>query len=312
MKAVRYHEFGGTEVLQINEVPTPVPDTHELLVQVKAVSINPLDWKIRQGKLKFMSGSKFPKGVGSDFSGIVQAVGADVSGFTVGDDVFGVVDAMKHGALAEYVTVPVKTVWHKPTQLSFAQAASIPVVGTAAHAALIDIGHVTTGSEVLLNGASGGVGMFAIQVARQVGATVTAVVGPPGVSFAEKWGAHQVIDYTRQDVRTLGRVFDLVFDMAGKLPFDEAKALMKDHAVFIDPSPTPVGIVTTAVTNLVMGKKDKMLMSSPNPDSIGFLLQAIENGLQIEVSKTFAMDEVVAAYQYAEKGGYIGKLAIEV
>lgn len=312
MKAVRYHEFGSPEVLKIEEIPTPILDTHEVLVQVKAFSINPIDWKVRRGDMKLMSGSKFPKGTGSDFSGVIQAVGADVSGFTVGDEVLGAVDGMKHGVLAEYAAVPVKSVWHKPARLSFAQAASLPVVGTAAHAALIEIGHVTAGSEVLLNGASGGVGMFAIQVARQLGATVTAVVSPQGVPFAQKWGAQRVIDYTQQDVRTLDQTFDLVFDLAGKLPFDDAKALMKEHAVFIDPAPTPVGIITTAFTNLVAGKKDRMLMSNPNPNSIGFLLQAVNNGLQIDVSKTFTLDEVVSAYQYAEKGGYIGKVVIEV
>lgn len=312
MKAVQYNSFGGTEVLQLADVPMPTPDTHELLIQVKAVSINPLDWKIRRGQLKFMSGSKFPKGVGSDFAGTVTTVGPDVTGFAVGDEVFGVVDAMKHGALGEYVVAPAKSVWHKPATISFEQAAALPVVGTAAYTALLEIGHITEGSDVLLNGASGGVGMFAIQIAKRAKANVTAVVSKQGVPFAQAWGADQVIDYTQQDVRQLGKTFDLVFDMAGKLPFDDAKDLMKDHAVFIDPSPTPLGIVTTAVTNLVMGKKDKMLMSNPNPNSIGYLLQALQEGLQIEVSRTFPMDEVVAAYQYAEKGGAIGKLVFTV
>lgn len=312
MKAVQYTRFGGAEVLHLADIPIPTPDTHKLLIQVKAVSINPLDWKIRRGMLKFMSGSTFPKGVGIDFSGIVTTAGADVIGFGVGDEVFGVVDAMKHGALSEHVVAPAKSVWHKPASISFEQAAALPVVGTAAYTALLEIGHITEGSDVLLNGASGGVGMFAIQIAKRAKANVTAVVGTQGVPFAQAWGADEVIDYTQQDVRQLGKTFDLVFDMAGKLPFDDAKDLMKDHAVFIDPSPTPLGIVTTAVTNLVMGKKDKMLMSNPNPNSISYLLQALQDGLQIEVSNTFLMDEAVAAYQYAEKGGAIGKLVFTV
>ncbi|RIV23988.1 NAD(P)-dependent alcohol dehydrogenase [Fibrisoma montanum] len=312
MKTVVYNQFGGTNVLQLTETETPTAGTNEVLVRIKAVSINPIDWKIRRGDMKLMSGSHFPKQVGADFAGVVEAVGSGVSDFSVGDEVFGAVDVMKHGVLADFAAVPVKSIWHKPAQLTFAQAASIPVVGAAAYTALIDIAHIGAGSEVLLNGASGGVGMLAIQIARQQGATVTAVVGPKGVPFARQWGANEVIDYTRQDVRSLNKQFDVVFDLAGKLPFHEAVHLMKDHAVFINPVPTPVGIISTAVTNLVANRKNKMLMSNPNSTSMEYLTKAVENGLHIEVSRTFPMTEVVAAYEYAEKGGYIGKVVIEL
>lgn len=312
MKTVVYNQFGGTDVLQLTETEAPKAGNEEALIRIKAVSINPIDWKVRRGEMKLMSGSKFPKQVGADFAGVIEAVGPDVTEFSVGDEVFGAVDVMKHGVLAELAAVPVKSIWHKPTQLTFAQAASIPVVGAAAYTALVDIAHVSTGSEVLLNGASGGVGMYAIQIARQQGARVTAVVGREGVRFARQWGADEVIDYNQQDVRKLSKQFDVVFDLAGKLPFEEAKPIMKDHAYFINPVPSPVSIISTAVTNLVANKKNKMLLSSPSPASMNYLTKAVANGLQIEVSKTFPMSEVVAAYDYAEKGGYIGKVVIEL
>ncbi|GAB2520841.1 NAD(P)-dependent alcohol dehydrogenase [Spirosoma aerophilum] len=312
MKTVVYHKFGGTDVLQITEAPMPTPGTHDVLVNVKAVSINPLDGKIRRGEMKLMSGTKFPKGVGVDFAGVVTAVGAAVTGFSVGDDVFGAVDTMKGGALAEYIAVPAKSVWHKPSSISFAQAASIMVVGSGAYTALVELGHIKEGSEVLLNGASGGMGMVAIQLAKQAGAVVTAVAGPAGLPFVQKWGADRVVDYTKQDVRELTTQFDIIFDLSAKLPFHDAKPLMKEHAVFINPVPQPVDIVTTTLTNLVTGKKDKMLLSSPGPASANFMLEAIGKGLQIEVTKTFPLADVIAAYQYTEKGSNIGKTVIEL
>lgn len=311
MKTVVYHQFGGTDVLQLTETEVPTAENGEVLVRIKAVSINPIDWKIRRGEMKLMSGSHFPRQVGADFAGIVEAVGPDVLDFSVGDAVFGAVDVMKHGVLADFAAVPARSVWHKPARLTFAQAASIPVVGAAAYTALVDIAQVGAGSEVLLNGASGGVGMFAIQIARQQGAIVTAVVGTKAVPFARQWGASEVLDYNQQDVRSLNKQFDVVFDLAGKLPFHEAAPLMKDHAVFVNPVPTPVSIISTAVTNLIAHKKNKMLLSSPSAASMDYLTKAVEKGLQIEVSQTFPMDEVVAAYEYAEKGGYIGKVVIE-
>jgi len=312
MKAVEYQEFGGTEVLQIIEKTMPTPGVHDVLINVKAVSINPLDWKIRRGNMKLMSGTKFPKGAGIDFAGVITAVGAAVTDFSVGDNVFGAVDSMKGGALAEYIAVAAKTVWHKPSSINFAQAASITVVGAGAYKALVELGHITAGSEVLLNGAAGGMGMVAIQLAKQAGAVVTAVAGPSGLPFLQKWGADRVVDYTKQDVRKLPNQFDIIFDLSAKMPFSEAKPLMKEHAVFINPVPQPVDIITTTFTNLVMGKKDKMLLSTPNADSANYLLAAIDKGLQIDVTKTFSLSDVAAAYQYAEKGNVIGKTVIEL
>lgn len=312
MKDVQYSRFGGPEVLEIVETPMPEPGNGEVLVQVKAVSINPLDWKIRSGKMKMLSGSKFPKMTGIDVAGIVEKVGEGVNGFSKGDAVFGVVNPMKRGSLAEYLSVPGATLWKKPESLSFAQAAALPVVGTAAYEALFKLGGMSEGSEVLLNGASGGVGMFAIQIAKRAKARTTAVVGPGGVAFAKAWGADTVIDYTKDDVLKLGKTFDIVFDMSGKLPYAQAKSIMKSKSVYINPAPDLPGIIGSPIANLFTGKKNKMLMSNPSHVSIAFLLKAIENGLKIEVSRTFPMAQFREAYQLAEKGGTIGKLAFEV
>ena len=188
MKIISYQKFGGIDVLQMAEVPKPSVSSKQVSVKVKAVSINPLDWKIRKGEMKLMTGSKFPKRIGIDFAGVIDAIGEEVKTFKAGDEVFGVVNSMKEGALGEFVLVPATSVWRKPAKINFAQAASIPVVGAVAYQAIEGIGHVSAGSEVLINGATGGMGMFALQLAKPNGAEVTAVTHSAGVPFARKWG----------------------------------------------------------------------------------------------------------------------------
>src|ERR1700733_9597163 len=145
MKIISYQQFGGIDVLQMAEVPKPSVSSKQVSVKVKAVSINPLDWKIRKGEMKLMTGSKFPKRIGIDFAGVIDAIGEEVKTFKAGDEVFGVVNSMKEGALGEFVLVPATSVWRKPAKINFAQAASIPVVGAGAYQAIEEIGHVSTG-----------------------------------------------------------------------------------------------------------------------------------------------------------------------
>ena len=312
MKEVIYNKFGNIDVLEMHETEMFNLNTGEVAVQVKAVSINPLDWKIRKGEMKLMTGSKFPKRTGIDFAGVVTQTGNDTGNFKVGDEVFGAINAMKKGALGDIVAAPVKTLWKKPANISFSQAASIPIVGCGAHLAMIDIAKAGPGKEILLNGATGGMGMFALQLAKQKGAMVTAVTGSDAVSYAEVWGADNVIDYTKQNVLLLGKKYDAIFDLSGRMPFDKAKAILKPKAVFINPVPVPIQIITTAITNLFTSQKNKVLLSNTNDRAIQDILMAIDKGLEIVVSKTFMLDDFYNAYQYAEKGGYLGKLAIEV
>src|SRR5688500_12954912 len=173
MKAIVYGKFGNTDVLQTVEEPKPAIKANEVLVKVKAVSINPMDWKIRKGEMKLMSGSKFPRHTGVDFAGIIEDAGN--SDFKTGDEVFGVVkNNMKEGALAEYVTVPSSLVRTKPAHISFAQASSIPIVGFAAVTALQKIGNINPLTKIIVNGATGAFGMFLLQLLKQQGANVTA------------------------------------------------------------------------------------------------------------------------------------------
>ena len=313
MNAIAYQKFGNLDVLQTVEEPTPSIQANQVLVKVKAVSINPMDWKIRKGEMKLMSGSKFPKHTGVDFAGIVESTGTSVTDFKKGDEVFGVVkNNMKEGALAEYVAVPATLVWKKPAHINFVQAASIPVVGAAAVTALHKMGNITAQSKILVNGATGGFGMFLLQLLKQQKANVTTVTSTKGIDYAKKWGADVVIDYTKENVLSKKSAYDIVIDLSGKMGYAKAKLIMKPKALFLNPTPKPIEIPTSLFKNLFTQKKHVVVLSNSSKENMEVLLNAIHNGLQIEVSQIFPFSQSTEAYQYAEKGGVIGKVAIEI
>jgi NADPH:quinone reductase-like Zn-dependent oxidoreductase len=311
MKAIAYQAFGNTDVLQVVETSTPSFTSKQVLVKVKAVSVNPMDWKIRKGEMKLMSGSKFPRSTGVDFSGIIAETGSDVTHLKKGDEVFGLVpNTMKDGALAEYVAVPSSLLWKKPAHLSFAQAASIPMVGIAAATALKKMGHVSAQTKILVNGASGGFGMFLLQLLRQQGAEITAVAGSSTIQATKKWGANVLVDYTKQDVFALNNKYDIVVDLSGKMSYANARKVMKPKALFLNTTPKPIEIPTSLFKNLFTGQKHVVVLSSASAEYMELLLNAINSGLQIEVSKSFPFEQYKEAYEYAEKGGYVGKVVI--
>jgi NADPH:quinone reductase-like Zn-dependent oxidoreductase len=313
MKAIVYEKFGKTDVLQTAEQPKPPIKADEVLVKVKAFSINPMDWKIRNGEMTLMSGSKFPKRIGADFAGIVEDIGAAVNDFNKGDEVFGVVrNMMKEGVSAEYVAVPSFLVWKKPANISFAQAASIPVVGTAAVTALEKMGNISLQTRILINGATGGFGMFLLQLLKQRGANVTAVASSQGAAFAKKWGAGSAIDYTKENVLSGKATYDIVIDLSGKIGYKAAKQIMKPKAIFLNPIPKPVDIPLSLLGNLFRGKKHMVILSSPSTKYTEELISAVNTGLEIEINKVFPFAQYKEAYEYAERGGYIGKVVIEI
>jgi NADPH:quinone reductase-like Zn-dependent oxidoreductase len=313
MKTIAYKEFGSTDVLKTIEELKPAIQSDRVLVKVRAVSINPLDWKIRKGEMKLMSGTKFPKHTGTDFAGIIKAVGPAVTNFKEGDEVFGMVkNNMKDGALGEYVSVPSTSVWKKPTDINFNQAASIPTVGAAAVTALQKMGKVNSHSQILINGASGGFGMFLLQLLKRTGANTTAVTGTNAIGIAKQWGANSVVDYKKENVLSQRTTYDVIVDLSGKLGYKNARQIMNPRALFLNPIPKPLDILTTPVKNLVRGKKHIALLTAPSKENIDLLLNAIAGGLEIEISKVFPFSQAKEAYEYTEEGGYIGKVVIEV
>jgi NADPH:quinone reductase-like Zn-dependent oxidoreductase len=310
MRKVLYNRFGDEQVLEVREQPTPTITLKQLLIHVKATSINPLDWKIYGGQMKLLSGSKFPKGVGIDFAGVVTQVGSSVTRFQVGDAVFGLLDVFQGGALADYVVVTEAAIAPKPATISFDQAAALPVAGLAALQLVDQLAAVSQGHEVLLNGATGGVGLFAIQVAKKRGARVTAVVGPAGVQRATQLGADVVVDYTQQDISRLTQRFDTIIDLSDKLTFKATKKLLKPRATFINTLPSPQGLVRSFHHNLFSSRKRKILILKPTAAGLSTLATLAQDGLQIPVEQVYTLSNVRQAYQQASRGKVKGKAVV--
>ena len=235
MKAIVQKVFGGPDILELREIDRPEVTDDGVLVRIHATSVNPVEWHLLTGKpyiARPVFGMFRPKQevLGVDFAGTVEAVGKDVKQFEPGDEVFG----GGGGTFAEYVCVaPDRAVVHKPAKLTFEEVAAVPVAGVTALQALRDHGHIQAGQEVLINGASGGVGTFAVQIARSFGAKVTGVCSTGNVEMVRALGADRVVDYTREDFTRGGQRYDLVIDIAGSRSWSECKRVLKPHANFV-------------------------------------------------------------------------------
>jgi NADPH:quinone reductase-like Zn-dependent oxidoreductase len=312
MKQVIYKKFGGVDVLEMADTPIPEITDTTVLIKIKAVSINPLDWKIREGEMKLMSGSKFPKGVGIDFSGIVERTGDSAHKFKKGDEVFGSVNQFKGGALAEYLLVTEKEIALKPANSSFVQAAAIPVVGVAALQLFDQLISIGKGTEVLINGATGGIGMFATQIAKKKGAVVTAFVSGDGFGLATKWGSDVVRNYRQGPPPGPARQYDVVIDLSGKMPFDKAKENMKPSSTYVNTIPGPQQIIGSFFHNLFSKKKYKVLLSKPSVAYLETLANYVNDGLEVVIGKTYTMEAFKEAYTEVPKGGILGKAVFTV
>ncbi|MGA0557146.1 NAD(P)-dependent alcohol dehydrogenase [Larkinella sp. VNQ87] len=310
MKKVIYSQFGDESVLELSEQAVPTIEKDQLLIRVKAVSINPLDWKIYGGEMKLMSGSKFPKSVGIDFSGIVEQTGLAVTRFKAGDAVMGLLDAFKGGALADYIAVKETDLVLKPANVSFEQAAALPVTGLSALQIMDQLAAVGPNQDVLINGATGGIGVIAVQMAKKRGARVTAVVSTKGVVEARQWGADTVVDYTKQPIKLLNQRFDAVIDLSTKLSFTEAKRLMKPKAVFVSTLPSPLTLLSAFINNFFSGQKRRVLILKPTVDGFTTLAKLTEEGLQIVLDKIYSLTNVRDAYREVRRGKGIGKSVI--
>ncbi len=310
MRKVIYNQFGDESVLELVEQAVPSIQKDQLLIRVKAVSINPLDWKVYGGEMKLMSGSTFPKSVGIDFSGIVEQAGSAVTRFTAGDAVMGLLDVFKGGALADYIVVNETAVAPKPANISFEKAAALPVTGLSALQIIDQLAAVGNNQDVLINGATGGIGVFAVQIAKKRGARVTAVVSTKGVAVATEWGADTVIDYTKGDIKQLNQRFDAVIDLSTKLSFNEAKSLMKPKAVSVSTLPSPLTLLYSFVNNLFSGQKLKILILKPTVEGLNTLTKLAEDDLQIVLDKTYSLTNVREAYAEARRDKLIGKSVI--
>ena len=312
MKSIIYQRYGAVEVLELADEPVPIQKDNEVLVKIKSVSLNPLDWKIRNGELKIITGNKFPKHICCEFSGVVEKVGTRVSSFQPGEKVFGFVKPMKEGSLREYLAVGEDSLIHKPQNISFEQAASVSITGIAALQALKNLANAEKGQSILLNGCTGGVGMFAIQIAKQLGLNVTGVCSATTASHARNWGCDTVLDYKKINILNLTDRFDIILDLSAKLTFKKAKTIMKDKSIFIDPIALPTKMIAAFFYNIFSSKKHKILFTKYTKNDLQYLTKMIEAGMKIEVSKTYKISDFKTAFSELEKGGILGKVVINI
>ncbi|WP_315790552.1 NAD(P)-dependent alcohol dehydrogenase [Fischerella sp. JS2] len=313
MKAAVIHRYGSAEVLQYEDVAPPKIKPDELLVKVHASCINPVDWKIRKGMLRIVTGNKFPMILGLDLAGEVVEVGANVTRFTIGDSIYGTLRPPNGGAYAEFAAVPESCAAIKPTNMSYTEAASVPIAGLTALQGLRDKGNIKSGQTVLINGASGGVGIFAVQIAKILGAEVTGVCSTKNVEFVKSLGADRVIDYTQQDFTQETVQYDIIFDVVGKRSFSECKKVLKPNGIYVTTLPTPENILPGIVTTIIPGKKAKLVLESANAGDLVYLKELIEAGkLRTVIDRTYSLQELATAHTYSESERAVGKIAIAV
>ena len=323
MRAAVYRCYGTPEVVKIERIEKPRLADDRVLVRVVAASINPLDWHYVTGKPYFMRalagfGSPDDIRLGVDFAGTVEAVGARVKRFKPGDAVFGGAD----GAFAEYITVREHgSVAIKPANLTFEQAATVPVAGVTALQALRDKGNVRPGQRVLINGASGGVGTFAVQIAKALGAHVTGVCSTRNIAMVHAIGADEVIDYTRQDFTTLTGRYDLIIDNVGNHSPGEYRRVLTPHGALVAVGGMNCGACVgpllswlgESLISPLVSQKRISILAELNGDDLAALGSWMQQGaITPVVDRTYPLSQVQAAITYLEAGHARGKVVISV
>ena len=325
MKAIRYCEYGPPDVLHVAEVEKPVPNDNEVLVRVHAASLNSLEGVIIRDLwiTRLMGGLRKPEitRFGRDFAGVVEAVGKNVTEFKPGDEVFGV----KWGAIAEYVCVlEHRAIALKPANMSFEQAGAVGVAGLTALQGLRNAGKIHAGQKILINGASGGVGTFALQIAKAFGTEVTAVCSTRNVEMARSLGADHVIDYTKEDFTRSDQRYDVLFDNVANRSFSERRRILKPDGICvlagigsmgaIDDSLSRVaGTFTASLRSRFVDQKFERYTTTFNKADLAFLRDLMAEGkVKPVVEKTYPVSETAEAVRYLQQGHVRGKIVITI
>lgn len=311
MNAIFFEEYGPADVLRYGEQPTPTPKSHQILVRVRASSINPVDWKIRRGDLKLVTGFSFPKIPGRDVAGEVAAVGAGVARFAVGDRVYGMPEGIG-GGNAEYALVAENTAAFIPEKLSFEEAGAVPLASLTALQALYTHGQLLSGDRVLVNGASGGVGAFAVQIAKALGAgEVTGVCGPDNVELVRSLGADRVLNHKEHDfTKDLSR-YDLIFDAVGKSSFSASQEALRRHGRYVTTEPAPATVLADKLASAFTNKSAHAFMAGNSGADLALISAWLQGGsIRPVIDRTFPLSEAAEAHRYSETGRAAGKIVL--
>jgi NADPH:quinone reductase-like Zn-dependent oxidoreductase len=322
MKAIVYRCYGSADVLNFEDIEKPTPTEDEVLVKVHAASVNPLDWHYMRGSpylMRLGSGLGAPKdtSMGVDFAGTVEAVGENVKRFKPGDEVFG----GRSGAFAEYVVIPEdRALALKPANMTFEQAAAVPIAAISALQALRDKGKIKPGQKVLINGASGGVGTFAVQIAKSFGAEVTGVCSTRNVEMVRAIGADHVIDYTKENFTESGKRYDVIIDNVGNHPLLDSRQALTPNGILVmvgGPSGDWIGPLINPLKALAISpfvdQEFALFLGRMNKEDLIVLSDLMQAGKMTPViDKRYPLNEVPAAIQYSEEGHARGKIVVAV
>jgi NADPH:quinone reductase-like Zn-dependent oxidoreductase len=319
MKAITYHNYGSPDVLKCEEIEKPTAGNNEVLIKVRAASVNPLDWHFMRGTpyiVRIMAGLRKPKvtRLGVDVAGQVEAVGRNVTQFKPGDEVFGAC----RGAFAEYVCTSESALAMKPDNVTFEQAASVQVAALTALQGLREKGRIQLGQKVLINGAAGGVGTFAVQIAKSFGAEVTGVCSTRNVEMVRSIGADHVIDYTQEDFIKTGQRYDLFFDCFADHSLSACRRVLNSKGIYIavgGPGGSTIGLLARWITALVLSRfvsqKFVSFMAKSSKEDLTIMRELMVAGKVTPViDKRYRLSEVPEAIRYLEEGHARGKVVI--
>lgn len=324
MKAIVYTKYGSPDVLELKEVEKPTPKDNEVLIKVHAAATNPADWHLMRADpflARLENGLLKPKHtrLGTDVAGRVEAIGRSVTQLQVGDEVFGELPLSSLGSFAEYVCVPEEFVALKPANLSFEQAAAVPLAAFTALQGLRDKGQIAAGQKVLINGASGGVGTFAVQMAKALGTEVTGVCSTRNLELVRSIGAEHVIDYTKEDFTKNGQHYDLVFDAVGNRSVSDLKRALTPRGIASIAGFTSLSLLFQAmIVGPMLSKKEGqkiglMATAKANKKDLLVIKELLETGkVKPVIDRTYSLSQVPEAIRYLETGRARGKVVITV
>lgn len=322
MKAFMYKKYGSPDVLELTEVEKPTPKDHQVLVKIKAASLNFGNLVLLRGEpflARFAFGLHKPKYPipGGDIAGRIEAVGKGVKQFQVGDEVFGDLSTCGWGGFAEYVCVPEHAIVLKPNNLSFEEAAAVPMAGVTALQGLRDKGNIQPGQTVLINGASGGVGTFAVQIAKALGAEVTGVVSARNLNILKSLGADEIIDYTKENFTKKQKKYDLILGVNGHHPISAYKNSLNQNGKFIHIGGSSAQMFQAMVQgpwiSIIGNKKVSIMLQRANQQDLIFMKKLLEDGkVKPVIDRTFSLSELPEAFTYFEEGHAQGKVVISI
>ncbi|WP_217578066.1 NAD(P)-dependent alcohol dehydrogenase [Mesorhizobium sp. GbtcB19] len=298
MKRVQYHQYGGPDVMRLEDFELRTPGKGEVAVKVNFAAINPIDWKVRAGHLKMVTGKKFPRALGSDISGVVIAIGPGVTRFKVGDAVFGSVHIKEGGGIGQAAIAPETFLAKKPGSVSFEQAACLGTPGITAWNGLVDKANLKAGAQVFINGCTGAVGECAVQIARMLGAKVSGSCSLQQRQRAEEMGVSRVCDYRTTDLSQVSDRFDVVYDTAGTMTVATGLGLLRKGGVYLDINPTPAKFIRA-----MFDRRLKPIVCTARADILAGLARAAADGkLRLPVAEIVPLEDAIALVTALEQG----------